>query len=466
MPPKPPAHPILPKLQGVFAVFKPEGITSAECLNNLKIKIERELFGVKAGRGRFKIKLGHGGTLDPMATGVLVVGINTGTKLLSQFLSCSKTYVAGARTGSSTDTFDRLGQIVKTAPFDHITEQLVRDSLQPFRGEIQQIPPVYSALRVEGKRMYEYAREGRSLPDGKALEPRQVTVFELELVDYHSGDSTNNFTETPAEDDIIPVKMEALDYSEASTLLDPPVKRKLEEEGQEGVAKKARVDIPVHQTNVWTGEGVSQTVDSEDTKPDLLNGLDIKVKLEMLAEPLPSIDPVPSIDPIPPIDPSPSIDLANLTPRVPAGSLAYKPSPSRPPPLHPSQFPQGPVFGLRIVSSGGFYVRSLINDLGKALNTAAHMISLERVRQGPFELERALREDRGDWKVDKILEQIDWAFSEGGIKRKQKGLVVLGIVPADEVKVEPEDDVKGGGQGVAEGEGEGGEDQGEDGGEE
>lgn len=127
--------------------------------------------------------MGHGGTLDPMATGVLIVGIGRGTKSLQDFLYCTKTYETVVLFGKSTDTYDVAGKIVASAATSHITKQLVEEKLAMFRGKIKQVPPIYSALKINGVKAYEYARSGKPLP--RELEARDMEVSECSLIDWY-----------------------------------------------------------------------------------------------------------------------------------------------------------------------------------------------------------------------------------------------------------------------------------------
>ena len=104
-----------------------------------------------------KVKLGHGGTLDPLATGVLIVGVGSGTKALNQFLACTKTYETVVLFGAATDSYDVTGKVVAKAPFAHLTRTKVEEALAQFKGKIRQRPPIFSALKVKGKPLYEYA---------------------------------------------------------------------------------------------------------------------------------------------------------------------------------------------------------------------------------------------------------------------------------------------------------------------
>jgi tRNA pseudouridine55 synthase len=134
---------------------------------------------------RIQVKVGHGGTLDPLATGVLITGIGKGTKSLQDFLVCTKVYETVVLFGTSTDTYDRVGKVLGRAPFGHVTKDMVEKALDQFRGKFMQLPPLYSALKMDGKPLYEYAREGKEIP--RKIERREVEVLELELVEWMEG---------------------------------------------------------------------------------------------------------------------------------------------------------------------------------------------------------------------------------------------------------------------------------------
>lgn len=170
------AVPAANQLSGLFAVHKPVGITSNDAVQRLKHVLKSSL--PPKQRTRNAIKIGHGGTLDPLAEGVLVIGVGAGTKMLSSYLSGSKGYRAVAKLGVATDSLDADGNVVATADPSHVTAEALRDALVHFRGDIQQIPPMFSALRKNGERLYDLARRGEVVE----REPRNVTVYRLELV--------------------------------------------------------------------------------------------------------------------------------------------------------------------------------------------------------------------------------------------------------------------------------------------
>ena len=150
-----PKAPSSSPLSALFAINKPTGVTSMSLLNNLQPLLQSSsLFAKqappihpndKSRRRKSKqdrIKIGQGGTLDPLADGVLVVGVNNATKQLASFLDCTKEYRAIGLVGTSTDSYDSEGKVVKRAAFEAVTRQAVEAALGQFRGEIDQVPPV------------------------------------------------------------------------------------------------------------------------------------------------------------------------------------------------------------------------------------------------------------------------------------------------------------------------------------
>ncbi|XP_076029060.1 pseudouridylate synthase TRUB1-like [Oratosquilla oratoria] len=162
--------------KGIFAVQKPKGITSAQVLEEIKDNIRKEL---KYGSNEH-IKLGHGGTLDSSATGVLVVGAGQDCWKLKSLLTSEKCYKVSGVLGKSTDTYNDIGTVCEEKPYDHVTKASVEEALKGFSGSILQLPPVYSALKKEGKRYSDLARMGEHVQ----REARPVTCYNLCLVGW------------------------------------------------------------------------------------------------------------------------------------------------------------------------------------------------------------------------------------------------------------------------------------------
>lgn len=155
-------------ISGILNVDKPYGMTSMEVVRRVKRALQ-----VKKG-------VGHGGTLDPMATGVIPVCIGQATRVMEYLLRGSKEYTCQILMGVSTDTYDAMGEVVAERDSSHVTRQSIESALEAFRGEIEQVPPVYSALKRQGRRLYDLAREGVDVQ----LEPRPVVVHEINAVEW------------------------------------------------------------------------------------------------------------------------------------------------------------------------------------------------------------------------------------------------------------------------------------------
>ena len=149
---------------GFINLDKPVGFTSHDCIAKL-----RKLLNTR--------KIGHGGTLDPAATGVLPIAVGKATRLL-QFLPEQKAYRARIRLGMTTTTDDLEGEIIKTNTETKLEEAQILDSLRTFLGTIEQVPPIYSAIKKNGKKLYELARKGEEV----IVEPRTVNVAKIELI--------------------------------------------------------------------------------------------------------------------------------------------------------------------------------------------------------------------------------------------------------------------------------------------
>jgi tRNA pseudouridine55 synthase len=158
-------------MEGIIIVNKPQGWTSFDVVAKI-----RGLSGVR--------KVGHSGTLDPMATGVLPVFLGKATKAVQHFMGGDKGYIAEMTLGIRTDTLDADGKVVQTADVDC---QLlhVEDVLKKFSGEIEQVPPMHSAIKVKGKRLYKLARKGITIK----RDPRKVTIHKLAIIDFEAGEN-------------------------------------------------------------------------------------------------------------------------------------------------------------------------------------------------------------------------------------------------------------------------------------
>ena len=159
-------------MDGIVIVDKPTDWTSQDVVSKLR--------GVLQTR-----RIGHGGTLDPMATGVLPVFVGRGTRAVEFFEHAEKTYETVLRLGITTDTEDITGSVLTQNPV-HVTREMLEEALENFRGEIEQIPPMYSALKVNGQKLYDLARKGKEVE----RQPRTITIHALELLDFTGETAT------------------------------------------------------------------------------------------------------------------------------------------------------------------------------------------------------------------------------------------------------------------------------------
>ena len=150
---------------------KPLTWTSFDLVNKFRYKLSRKL-KVK------KIKVGHAGTLDPLATGVMIVCTGKATKRIDEFQFQTKEYIATLKLGETTPSFDLEKEVDAVYPTKHITRELVEEVLKQFIGTIEQVPPVFSACKIEGKRAYELARNGEEVP----LKAKTLVIDEIELL--------------------------------------------------------------------------------------------------------------------------------------------------------------------------------------------------------------------------------------------------------------------------------------------
>lgn len=157
-------------MEGIIIIDKPQGFTSQDVVSKVK-----KILNVK--------KAGHTGTLDPMVTGVLPVLLGNYTKLSKYLIEHNKTYIAKIKLGQKTTTGDEEGQIIeeKSVDLDFLNEKNLIDILNLFLGKQKQIPPMYSAIKINGKKLYEYARNGEKVE----VEPRNIEIFEIELLNFY-----------------------------------------------------------------------------------------------------------------------------------------------------------------------------------------------------------------------------------------------------------------------------------------
>lgn len=160
-------------IQGaIFAIDKPYRMSSFGALAHVRYVLSHRL--------GHKVKIGHAGTLDPLATGVLVLCTGKCTKQIDKLQSHTKEYTATLQLGATTASYDREHTVNHTYPSSHITRELIAQTLPQFVGDIDQIPPTYSAVKVAGKRSYDMRRKGQEV----TLQPKRVRIDEIELTHF------------------------------------------------------------------------------------------------------------------------------------------------------------------------------------------------------------------------------------------------------------------------------------------
>ena len=175
---------------GLILVNKPSGITSFKLTNIIRKKLN-----VK--------KAGHCGTLDPLASGLMIILVGKYTKLQDKFMKQDKVYFAEIKMGTKTDSGDLDGKIISQSDYSHVTKELIENTCKSFTGKIQQIPPMYSALKFHGQKLYELARKGITVE----RKPREITIYNIDLIDYKKDTfsirvkcSSGTYIRTLAED--------------------------------------------------------------------------------------------------------------------------------------------------------------------------------------------------------------------------------------------------------------------------
>lgn len=155
---------------GLLLVNKPSGITSFKLVNLIKKKLQ-----VK--------KAGHCGTLDPLASGLMLVLTGKATKLQDKFMKQDKVYFASVKLGTKTDSGDLAGKVVQQSDYSHVDIDKIKNVCKDFIGETEQIPPMFSALKVGGKKLYELARKGIEIERKR----RKITIYFIDVIDYSDG---------------------------------------------------------------------------------------------------------------------------------------------------------------------------------------------------------------------------------------------------------------------------------------
>lgn len=191
-----------PQAGEILLFNKPYRWTSFNVVAKVRGELSHRL-GVK------KLKVGHAGTLDPLATGVLIICTGKSTKRIDELQAHTKEYVATLKLGATTPSFDMETAEDATYPTEHITRQLVEEKLKSFIGRIEQVPPAFSAVKVDGKRAFKYARQGEDVK----LKAKVLVIDELEIL--HFGQVTNEGNEAEQADERERIKYQSDNLSDS-----------------------------------------------------------------------------------------------------------------------------------------------------------------------------------------------------------------------------------------------------------
>lgn len=180
----------------VLLFDKPLNWTSFQLVNKVRWLIKQK-FGIK------KLKVGHAGTLDPLATGLVIICTGKMTKQIESFMGQTKIYTGEISLGATTPSYDLETEIDQTFDISHLTEELIYKTTEKFKGEISQQPPIFSALKKEGKRLYEYARKGEEveIPTRKVhIEHFEITKIQLPIIEFEVTCSKGTYIRSLAHD--------------------------------------------------------------------------------------------------------------------------------------------------------------------------------------------------------------------------------------------------------------------------
>lgn len=324
-----------------------------------------------------RVKIGHGGTLDPLATGVLIMGIGSATKSLNQFLHCVKVYETTMVFGASTDTYDRVGRILTRRPYEHITKEKVQEKLKTMLGTQLQVPPLYSALKMDGKPLYEYAREGKPIP--REIVGREIEIKEIELLEWYEPGTHNH--RWPIEE------AEAAERDLAEQVW--KLKKQQDESGKLTPEEKEEEDqaVAAHETFKRKFEERQDQLVSDSPSKRQRQGGAAHVMSGALPEPEEGAE-----------EPQNGGEQQGKSKKQQKKERKKNKDwksdenkhrndmvPDVPVDTPPPWDGKGPAAcRIRIMASSGFYVRSFCNDLGMMMDSAALMSELVRTRQSDF----------------------------------------------------------------------------------
>lgn len=240
----------------ILAFDKPLTWTSFNLVKVVRNNLSRRL-GVK------KLKVGHAGTLDPMASGVMIICTGKATKQIDQLQAGTKEYIATLRLGCTTPSFDAEHPIDQTYPTSHITRERVMEALSRFKGSIWQVPPVYSACKVEGRRAFDYVRQGEEVE----LKAKELVIDEIELLDLHLPEQGIHSTLAP---EVSLMAREGVDIKDFS--------RRKQRVEDLGIIPRKQAEAGEEQPPVAADQQpASKAVADAEVNPDMLSYMTIRV---------------------------------------------------------------------------------------------------------------------------------------------------------------------------------------------
>ncbi len=240
----------------ILAFDKPLTWTSFNLVKVVRNNLSRRL-GIK------KLKVGHAGTLDPMASGVMIICTGKATKQIDQLQAGTKEYIATLRLGCTTPSFDAEHPIDQTYPTSHITRERVMEALSRFKGSIWQVPPVYSACKVEGRRAFDYVRQGEEVE----LKAKELVIDEIELLDLHLPEQGILSTLAP---EVALMAREGVDIKDFS-------RRKQRVEDLGIIPRKQAEDGEAQNPETDSPQPASKAVADAEVNPDTLSYMTIRV---------------------------------------------------------------------------------------------------------------------------------------------------------------------------------------------
>ncbi|WAQ85248.1 hypothetical protein PtA15_5A822 [Puccinia triticina] len=414
-------------LSGLFAINKPSGLISMTLLESLKELFQSSKLFVenpepfqlqqtgpvkKSRKNKYwqkknqakAIKIGQGGTLDPLASGVLIIGLNSATKKLSNFLDCSKVYRTTGILGCKTDSYDSDGKTIGLSSWKHVKPEDIHKECALIKGEHWQIPPIYSALKMDGKPLYEYARNNIPLP--RPIEARRCEVFDIKMVDWKEGGEhpyqwpTKMMSE---EESQIFQRAESLIKETGVVKSDKLAKSKEIQKGSEAFNEPTKREASLDQQEQSDSKKIKleEENNSKKIKPDDANDSET-------------------------IKPEQGNDSKTMKPedgssgaKNAQNSSAGQESTNS---VNLEEKEKSPAFTLEMTVSSGTYVRSIVHDIGQAVSSAATVVSLIRTRQGDFCLDpqasRSVATPAGD---PKSFPCIEWSVFENAIQSRSNG---------------------------------------------